>query len=83
MGLAEGGVAGGAYADEGMGRAPRLGQQPLNMLGRALILLMVELVDGPIEQLPMEVAVIYRSTVNPIGMQLAIPFQVAGDAIVV
>lgn len=53
-----------------MGRAPRLGQQPLDMLGRAFVLLMVELVDGPRQQLTVEVAVVHRRAVDPVGVQL-------------
>lgn len=52
-----------------MGRAPRLGQQPLDMLGRAFVLLMVELVDGPRQQLIVEVTVIHRRAVDPVGVQ--------------
>ncbi len=83
MGLAKGGVAGGANADECMGRASRLGQQPLDMLGRAFVLLMVELVDGPRQQLTVEVAVVHRRAVDPVGVQLPVPLQIAGDAVVI
>ena len=53
------------------------------MLGRPLVLLMVELVDGPVEQLLMEIAVIHRRAVDAMGVQLAVPLQIAGDAVVI
>ncbi len=83
MGLAKRRIAGGPYADERMGRAARLGQQPLDMLGRPLILLMIELVDGPLQQLAVEIAVIHRRAVDAISVQLAIPLQIAGYAVVI
>ncbi len=62
---------------------PRLRQQPLNVLRRPFILLMVELVDGPRQQLAVEVAVVDGGAVYPVGVQLAIALQIAGDAIVI
>lgn len=43
----------------------RLRQQSLNVLRRPLILLMVELVDGPVEQLAVEVAVVDGGAIYP------------------
>lgn len=83
MGLTKGGITGGAYADERMGRVASLGQQPLNMLCRAFILLMVELVDGPVQQLSMKIAVINGGAVYPVSVLLAVTLQIAGDAIVI
>ena len=61
----------------------RLRQQSLNVLRRPLILLMIELVDGPVEQLAVEVAVVDGGAVYPVGVQLAIALQIASDAIVI
>lgn len=61
----------------------RLRQQSLNVLRRPLILLMIELVDGPVEQLAVEVAVVDGGAVYPVGVQLTVPLQIAGDTIVI
>ena len=53
------------------------------MCSRPLVLLMVELVDGPRQQLAVEVAVIHRRAVDSVGVQLAVPLQIAGDAVVI